>query len=100
MCKLRSFLSFGLFYVFPKKFIFIFIFEYPLRIISELIKIPVDTLIKCYTDVHDVDEDAGTITAQSGMWVNGSDVGITQRTMRDSSSHASSLVASSNTHKI
>ena len=50
--------------------------------------------------MHDVDEDAGTITAQSGMWVNGSDVGITQRTMRDSSSHASSLVASSNTHKI
>ena len=31
------------------------------------------------------------------MWVNGNDVGITQRTMRDSSSHASSLVASSNT---
>lgn len=54
--------------MFSQKFIFIFIFEYPLRIISELIKILVDTLIECYTDVHDVDEDLRTISNYGGLW--------------------------------
>ena len=56
--------------MFSQKFIFIFIFEYPLRIISELIKIQVDIskLIKYYTDFHDVDEDIDTIPSQGGNW--------------------------------
>ena len=68
--------------MFSQKFIFIFIFEYPLRIISELIKILVDTLIKYYTDVHDVDENLRTIVNPGGDWILGGMVGIMFREMR------------------
>ena len=80
--------------MFSQKFIFIFIFEYPLRIISELIKILVDTLIIYYTDYHEVDEDMMTSLLQGGLWHNVTDVGITFRFITDSPSNLSSYVAS------
>ena len=70
--------------MFSQKFIFIFIFEYPLRIISELIKILVDTLIEYYTDDHDVDEDRATITSCGGYWYFPSRAGIALRHMNNS----------------
>ena len=80
--------------MFSQKIIFIFIFEYPLRIISELIKILVDTLINYYTDGHDVDEDMRSILAQGGMWTEGSATGVTDRTMFDGQNESSTYVAS------
>ena len=71
--------------MFSQKFIFIFIFEYPLRIISELIKILVGTLIKYYTDGFDVDEDVVSISKCDGKWDNGDWAGIASRYMDDSS---------------
>ena len=69
--------------MFSQKFIFIFIFEYPLRIISELIKILVDIYeISNYTDVHDVDENLRTIVNPGGDWILGGMVGIMFREMR------------------
>ena len=68
--------------MFSQKFIFIFIFEYPLRIISELIKILVDMLIIYYTDGHDVDEDAKTISRDGGYWAHNSLAGIAHQDMR------------------
>lgn len=65
--------------MFSQKFIFIFIFEYPLRIISELIKIQVDTLIKYYTDFHYVDEDLTAISNQGGSWTYATQAGVTYR---------------------
>ena len=69
--------------MFSQKFIFIFIFEYPLRIISELIKILVDILIKYYTDWHDVDEDKATITRYGDFWGFENSAGVAYRTMSD-----------------
>lgn len=84
--------------MFSQKFIFIFIFEYPLRIISELIKILVDTLIKYYTDHHDVDENRNTIPVYGGMWLGdraASDgTGIYRRDMYDPVDHVAYTVAS------
>ena len=80
--------------MFSQKFIFIFIFEYPLRIISELIKILVDTLIKYYTDGHNVDEDLTTIAHYGGEWIASSGAGVTERDMWDSPSTVSDHVAS------
>ena len=48
-----------------------------------------------YTDEHDVDENMVTIMNQSGMWLNGSMVGITIRTMNDTSTSSPDYVASS-----
>ena len=80
--------------MFSQKFIFIFIFEYPLRIISELIKISVDTLIEYYTDEHNVDEDRVTITSQGGRWCELSTVGVSDRYIWNSPSSPSPNVAS------
>ena len=84
--------------MFSQKFIFIFIFEYPLRIISELIKILVDTLIIYYTDFHDVDEEMVSIAKRGGYWsYYESGEGITHWHLADSPSSALNTVASSNT---
>ena len=80
--------------MFSQKFIFIFIFEYPLRIISELIKILVDTLIKYYTDEHNVDEDLVSIMLQGGWWGFGNMVGVVNRNMNDSPTVIFDVVAS------
>ena len=80
--------------MFSQKFIFIFIFEYPLRIISELIKILVDTLIKYYTDVHDVDEETRATARCGGNWVNEVYVGIMRRDMQHNSTDYYDYVAS------
>ena len=69
--------------MFSQKFIFIFIFEYPLRIISELIKILVDTLIEYYTDWHGVDEDQTSINKYGGCWHWGDWVGVMYRDILD-----------------
>ena len=82
--------------MFSQKFIFIFIFEYPLRIISELIKILVDTLIEYYTDDHDVDEDRMAIPIYGGKWYEGTAPGITHRNMNDTLTTTHDGVASSN----
>ena len=81
--------------MFSQKFIFIFIFEYPLRIISELIKILVDTLIEYYTDMHDVDENALSISRGGGWFSHGSFAGVAHRDMYHSPSYVSDYVASS-----
>ena len=47
-----------------------------------------------YTDEHDVDENMVTIMNQSGMWLNGSMVGITIRTMNDTPTSSPDYVAS------
>ena len=80
--------------MFSQKFIFIFIFEYPLRIISELIKILVDTLIKYYTDWHGVDEDETTITSCGGAWYDNIAAGIMYRLVYVSSTSSPIDVAS------
>ena len=80
--------------MFSQKFIFIFIFEYPLRIISELIKILVDTLIKYYTDGFDVDEDVVSISKCDGKWDNGNSTGVTFRDLYDSPTTSGDYVAS------
>lgn len=67
--------------MFSQKIIFIFIFEYPLRIISELIKIQVDILIKYYTDQHDVDEDNLTAVHYGGNPPRENGVGVMMRDM-------------------
>ena len=86
--------------MFSQKFIFIFIFEYPLRIISELIKILVDTLIEYYTDMHDVDENALSISRGGGWLSHGSFAGVAHRDMYHSPSYVSDYVASSNVQNI
>ena len=53
-----------------------------------------------YTDEHDVDENMVTIMNQSGMWLNGSMVGITIRTMNDTPTSSPDYVASSDISKI
>jgi hypothetical protein len=52
-----------------------------------------------YTDEHDVDENMMTIMNQSGMWLNGSMVGIVIRTMNDIPTSSPDYVASSNMQK-
>ena len=66
----------------------------PLRIISELIKIQVDILIKYYADFHDVDEDGLTICDQGGSYIYGSKVGITLRNPFDAPTVTFGTVAS------
>ena len=80
--------------MFSQKFIFIFIFEYPLRIISELIKILVDMLIKCYTDKHDVDEDLKTIATHGANWSSSTMAGIALRFVFDPPTNSGYHVAS------
>lgn len=84
--------------MFSQKFIFIFIFEYPLRIISELIKILVDMLIIYYTDMHDVDENRNIIPVYSGMWMGdratSDGTGIYRRDMYDPVDTVAHTVAS------
>lgn len=80
--------------MFSQKSIFIFIFECPLRIISELIKIQVDILIKYYTDGFDVDEDVVSISKCDGKWDNDDWVGITFRDLYDSPTTSGDYVAS------
>ena len=82
--------------MFSQKFIFIFIFEYPLRIISELIKILVDTLIKYYTDWYDVDEDSMTVAkcGASSDWTFGIQAGVTSRTIYSTPTDSGPNVAS------
>ena len=86
--------------MFSQKSIFIFIFEYPLRIISELIKILVDTLIKYYTDHHDVDEDGLIVSRLGGRWNDAVFTGIAYRWVSDTSLDSSSDVASSNVQNV
>ena len=79
--------------MFSQKSIFIFIFEYPLRIISELIKILVDTLIIYYTDWHGVDEDMVSIGQAGGGW-GWEPSGIMERDLDDFPTNSGDDVAS------
>lgn len=47
-----------------------------------------------YTNFHDVDEEMRAITAQSGMWVNGSKVGVMDRNIGSAPASAWDTVAS------
>lgn len=49
--------------------------------------------LKYYTDLHDVDEDLKTITSQGGRWGYEGMAGITRRTINDTPTSVSDVVA-------
>ena len=53
-----------------------------------------------YTDIHDVDEDSGTITSQGGRWGYGTAAGVTTRDVYYSSVAIDDVVASKNNHTL
>ena len=53
-----------------------------------------------YTDVHDVDEDSGTITSQGGRWGYGTAAGVTTRDVYYTTAAIDDVVASKNNHTL
>ena len=54
-------------------------------------------MIKCYADLHDVDEDLRTIPLHDGYWEDGNTAGVMKREMKYISTGTFNSVASSNT---
>ena len=69
-------------------------YDTPDRVYASVASSDISKLIIYYTDVHDVDEDVRTIADQGGMWFDGNQVGITNRSSNEASTDAWNGVAS------